>query len=444
MRTIALSGSDAEESEETGDARTLWMGDLAPWMDESFLLGLFQGTGSLVTVKVIRNKATQKSECYGFIEFAKGSAAQAVLNTFNSQPIPNTKQTFRLNWAACGATKALVEAGGPDHSVFVGDLAPDVTDYVLQESFRQFFPSVRSAKVITDPVTGRSKGYGFVRFGSEGERDRALGDMMGHLISNRPIRVSIATAKKNPSGMPSANAVSANAPHPSDFDPTNTTLFIGGLSASVTEEQLHALFGRFGEIIYVKVPPGKGCGFVQYVHRPVAETAMKAMQSQALGGAPIRISWGRSSSAAGRGASAAAAPSFSQYPSAATPYSGYSGYEGTPYAGYSGGVHASAHDPFAAYHSYSQHAQPQHSSAEASAYQQAFQPQQGLYSGQHLGAAAGTVTGSSSLHAHITGGSLASPDSLFDPLAALDVDKLNAAYMARHTGPLIGSHMHQH
>lgn len=34
-----------------------------------------------------------------------------------------------------------------DHSVFVGDLAPDVTDYVLQEHFRQYFPSVRSAKV---------------------------------------------------------------------------------------------------------------------------------------------------------------------------------------------------------------------------------------------------------------------------------------------------------
>jgi RNA recognition motif-containing protein len=34
-----------------------------------------------------------------------------------------------------------------DFSVFVGDLAADVTDYVLQETFRQFFPSVRSAKV---------------------------------------------------------------------------------------------------------------------------------------------------------------------------------------------------------------------------------------------------------------------------------------------------------
>ena len=35
-----------------------------------------------------------------------------------------------------------------DYSVFVGDLAPDVTDYALQEHFRQFFASVRSAKVL--------------------------------------------------------------------------------------------------------------------------------------------------------------------------------------------------------------------------------------------------------------------------------------------------------
>ena len=83
-----------------------------------------------------------------------------------------------------------------DHSIFVGDLAPDVTDLVLQETFRQFFPSVRSAKVIADPATARSRGYGFVRFGDGGERDAALVRMQGHLLSDRAIRVSVATAKK--------------------------------------------------------------------------------------------------------------------------------------------------------------------------------------------------------------------------------------------------------
>lgn len=62
---------------------------------------------------------------------------------------------------------------------------------------RQFFAG--NPQVITDPLTSRSKGYGFVRFGSEAERDRALGEMSGHFISNRPIRVSLATAKKSSS-----------------------------------------------------------------------------------------------------------------------------------------------------------------------------------------------------------------------------------------------------
>lgn len=53
------------------------------------------------------------------------------------------------------------------------------------------------AQVITDPLTGRSKGYGFVRFGNEAERDRSLTEMSGHIINSRPIRVSIATAKKS-------------------------------------------------------------------------------------------------------------------------------------------------------------------------------------------------------------------------------------------------------
>lgn len=58
------------------------------------------------------------------------------------------------------------------------------------------FPSVRSAKVIADPATGRSRGYGFVRFGDGGERDAALARMQGHILSDRAIRVSVATAKK--------------------------------------------------------------------------------------------------------------------------------------------------------------------------------------------------------------------------------------------------------
>ncbi len=36
-----------------------------------------------------------------------------------------------------------------------------------------------------DPATGRSKGYGFVRFMSEQERDRALNEMNGVFVGSR-------------------------------------------------------------------------------------------------------------------------------------------------------------------------------------------------------------------------------------------------------------------
>ena len=37
---------------------------------------------------------------------------------------------------------------------------------------------------------------------------------------------------------------------------------------------------RFGDIIYVKIPAGKGCGFVQFVLRTAAERAMTTMNGQ--------------------------------------------------------------------------------------------------------------------------------------------------------------------
>lgn len=65
-----------------------------------------------------------------------------------------------------------------------------------------------------------------------------------------------------------------------DLDPSNTTLFIGGLSASVSEIELREVFGRYGDIVYVKVPPGKNCGFVQFTDRSAAERGMMEMNGQ--------------------------------------------------------------------------------------------------------------------------------------------------------------------
>lgn len=45
------------------------------------------------------------------------------------------------------ATPGLPADSGEAFSVFVGDISPDVNDFLLQETFRQFYPTVKSAKV---------------------------------------------------------------------------------------------------------------------------------------------------------------------------------------------------------------------------------------------------------------------------------------------------------
>jgi RNA recognition motif-containing protein len=84
----------------------------------------------------------------------------------------------------------------PDHSIFVGNLSGHVTDDLLQETFRARYNSVVGPMTVTDRRTGRSKGYGFVRFADEGEQMRAITEMQGVLCSTRPMRIKLATNKK--------------------------------------------------------------------------------------------------------------------------------------------------------------------------------------------------------------------------------------------------------
>lgn len=102
-------------------------------------------------------------------------------------------------------------------------------------------------------------------------------------------------------------------------------IFVGGLDANVTDDELKSIFGQFGELLHVKIPPGKRCGFVQYANRyktsyqpsivnrktrsilflltslfsllcfrATAEHALSVLNGTQLGGQSIRLSWGRS------------------------------------------------------------------------------------------------------------------------------------------------------
>lgn len=190
---------------------------------------------------------------------------------------------------------------------------------------------------MTDPLSGMSRGYGFVRFSDESDQHRALTEMQGVYCGNRPMRISTATPKNKggpgamvggggggggggngggmgmpgqqgggpmgyppPMGGPPMQFYGHQQQPMNQFtDPNNTTVFVGGLSGYVTEDELRSFFQGFGEITYVKIPPGKGCGFVQFVQRHAAEMAINQMQGYPIGNSRVRLSWGRSQNNSG-------------------------------------------------------------------------------------------------------------------------------------------------
>ncbi|OWM80751.1 hypothetical protein CDL15_Pgr006781 [Punica granatum] len=176
--------------------RSIWVGDLHHWMDENYLHTCFASTGEIASIKVIRNKQTGLSEGYGFVEFFSHATAEKVLQNYSGILMPNTEQPFRLNWATF-STGDKRSDNGSDLSIFVGDLAADVTDSLLHETFASKYPSVKAAKVVFDVNTGRSKGYGFVRFGDDNERTQAMTEMNGVYCSSRPMRIGAATPRKS-------------------------------------------------------------------------------------------------------------------------------------------------------------------------------------------------------------------------------------------------------
>lgn len=84
----------------------------------------------------------------------------------------------------------LAEWADDDFRVFVGDLGNEVNDDVLSAAFAHY-PSFLKSKVIRDAKSGKSKGYGFASFKDPWDMTRALREMPGKYVGNRPIKVRI-------------------------------------------------------------------------------------------------------------------------------------------------------------------------------------------------------------------------------------------------------------
>ena len=219
-----MSGIRVNNQIVSTETRSLWMGEIEPWMEETSISSLFNHIAPVMGVKIIKDKMTGLPAGYGFVEFDSHETAKKVLEKLNGQQIPGMTKNYRLNWAVqSGNTSKIPQpimpsggySGAPtsgEHSVYVGELDPNVTDSILLNAFSSY-KTVINAHVIVDQITKRSKKYGFVRFSDFEESQRAIYEMNGKYILSRPIKLNIGFKKSNPPAVTSASSYMPSYQH---------------------------------------------------------------------------------------------------------------------------------------------------------------------------------------------------------------------------------------
>lgn len=81
-------------------------------------------------------------------------------------------------------------------NLYVGNLSFDTTEDTLRLLF-EAHGEVTSVKVITDRMTGRSRGFGFVEMSSDEAAAAAISDLNGKPVDGRQLRVDEARPRKD-------------------------------------------------------------------------------------------------------------------------------------------------------------------------------------------------------------------------------------------------------
>lgn len=97
------------------------------------------------------------------------------------------------------APRATIERNVMATKLYVGNLTYDTTSQTLQDLFGQH-GEVRTAEVVMDRETGRSKGFGFVEMSNDNGAKAAINALNGHDVGGRSLTVNEARPREPRSG----------------------------------------------------------------------------------------------------------------------------------------------------------------------------------------------------------------------------------------------------
>lgn len=188
--------------------------------------------------------------------------------------------------------------------LFVGNLPPRLCFPELEDLFTPF-GTLLSAELMTDPTTGRSRGFGFVEMESAEAAQTAMSSLNGTVLDGQTLNVREAKPGREmvqPRGGPerqSSGPVGTMRSAPGPARVGGARLFVGNLPYTARAEELEKLFAEAGKVMSVSLVTdrmtgqSKGFAFVDMSSKEEAAAAISRFDGREALGRVLKVNEAR-------------------------------------------------------------------------------------------------------------------------------------------------------
>merc|ERR1719354_1196408 len=173
-------------------------------VDEAAFIEMFSAFGPTVSCRLQKDENGVSKE-FGFVNYENHEDAARAVDEMNEKEIAGKalyvsraqKKNEREEDLRKQYEKIREEKGTQYQGVnlYVKNLDDSTTEEKLREEFSNF-GAITSCKIMIDDKTGMSKGFGFVCFSNPDEATKAVTEMNGRLLNQKPLYVALAQRKE--------------------------------------------------------------------------------------------------------------------------------------------------------------------------------------------------------------------------------------------------------
>lgn len=164
-------------------------------LTEEDVKAMFSEYGPVQSCKIIKDKLTQVSLGYAFINYRDSEDATLAIERLNGLHLQN--KTIKVSYARPSSTTI------KNANLYVAHLPKTFSQRDLEELFRPY-GNIITSRILIDTTTGMSRGVGFVRYDKHAEAELAISRLNGKLLPGvtmpNGIMVKFANQSK-PSGL---------------------------------------------------------------------------------------------------------------------------------------------------------------------------------------------------------------------------------------------------